>query len=262
MLVAVALAAVCLPVHAQTEPEGRPPEIVSVVVPVVGSVEGVNEVHWKTDLELRNDTRTEAEVALILPAVPEQPAILTTIPPGQSIRFTDVVGEAFGLPSALSPLIVQTRGRRSVSIVATAYGVRGIDVSRPQPIAVNYGPSYYSLRVLHGLSFSDDFRTNVGLANLGEKVASFTLALQRLPGRNLAVTRLVISPNSLVHVSIQSLFPLITHGNDFSVVIETSQTDTYVYASVIENATNSARFIQPSLGVPLAHQRIARGEQE
>ncbi|MGZ8796250.1 MAG: hypothetical protein ACXW2F_02810, partial [Thermoanaerobaculia bacterium] len=62
-------------------------------------------------------------------------------------------------------------------------------------------------------------------------------------------------PNSLWHMSIQSAFPLITSGDNFSVVVETASPDTHVYASVIENATNSARFVEPSLGAsPLGAQ--------
>lgn len=227
----------------------------TVIVPVVGSIDGINAVHWKTDVVLRNDLGTEVEVALILPAAPDQPAILTSIPPGESLRFTDVVGEAFGLPAAISPLVVQTRGRRSVTVMASAYAVRGTDSSRPQPIGVSYGdPGYAPLRVLHGLSFSESFRTNIGLVNLGEKEARFTLALQRIPGRNLALASVSLPPSSIRHTSIQSIFPLIPSGGGFSVLVESSAPSTYAYASVIENETNAARFVQPSFA-PVIEQR-------
>ncbi|MGH7487910.1 MAG: hypothetical protein ACREMY_20265, partial [bacterium] len=39
-----------------------PPQSVSVLVPIVGSVVGINNVHWKTDIDLFNDTRAEANV--------------------------------------------------------------------------------------------------------------------------------------------------------------------------------------------------------
>jgi hypothetical protein len=225
---------------------------VSVLVPVVGSILGANEVHWKTDIELLNDGRQELVVALSLPTAPDQPAILITIPPGATQRFNDVVGEAFGMEAALSPLRVQTMGRRSVRVSASVYGVRGNELTHPESIPLTYSDSYHSQRTLNGLSFSDAFRTNIGLVNLGDHEASFTLAVQRLPGRNLAVARLTIPPNSLAHTAIQSVFPLITKGDDFSVVVETSSRDTYVYASVIDNATSEARFITPVAGAPSA----------
>jgi len=86
-------------VFAQTAPQS-----VRVVVPVVGSVIGANEVHWRTALELINDSRSEVTVAVTLMTAPDQPALLTTIGPGDHIAFTDVVTEAFGADAILSPL--------------------------------------------------------------------------------------------------------------------------------------------------------------
>jgi len=235
-----------LAARGQQAPPAERPQTVSVVVPIVGSTDGPNNVRWKTDIELRNDQRSEATVSLTLPTAPDQPSIITTIPPGDTVRFPDVVGETFGFDRVLSPLVVETLGRRSVTIRATAYGVRGTEVFRPQPIAVDYSNgSAAPLRILSGLSFSDDYRTNIGLANLGDTVATFTLALQRLAGRNVAVSHIPVGPNTLYHVAIQSLFPTITAGNDFAIVIESTSRNTYVYASVVENATNTAQFVQP-----------------
>lgn len=229
--------------------QDRTPVMTTAVVPVVGTVDGVNGYRWKTDVQLRNDLRTEATVALTLPTVAGEPAMITTVPPGQSVSFSDIVA-AFGIETALSPLVVQTAGRRSVGITTTVYAVRGSEVSEPQPIFVDYNRAFPPQRTLGGLSFSDQFRTNVGVVNLSAHEAAFTLALQRVPGRNLAITHFVLAPNSIWHASIQSLFPLIPKGNDFTIVAETSASDTYVYASVISNDTNVARFIQPVFGAP------------
>jgi hypothetical protein len=231
------------------------PPSVTVLVPVVGNVAGISGV-WKTDVELRNDTAQEMVVAMSLPTAPDQPTVLLTMPAGAVQRFNDVVSEAFGLESALSPLRVQTLGRHSVQVSASVYAVRGSGLTRPEPIPVNYSDAYYPVRSLQGLSFSDDFRTNIGLANLGESSASFTLALQRLPGRNLAVARVTLPANSLWHQAVQTLFPLIRKGDDFTVVIETGSRDTYAYGSVIENSTSDARFIQPSIGAPTAEYAV------
>lgn len=250
LLVAMLLAATA---SAQT------PQSVSVLVPIVGSVVGPNNVRWKTDVELHNDTREEMFVALRLPIAPSQPAIGFTLPPGGRQTFSDVVAEAFGIDAALSPLIVETMGKRSVRVSANVYAIRSEGITRPEPIPIAYDASY-PLRTLHGLSFSDVFRTNLGLVNLGEREATFTLALQRVAGRNISVSRISIPANSLAHTSIQSLFPLITKGDDFSVVIETTAPNTYAYGSVIENATSEARFIMPSIGATNA-QYASRASQ-
>jgi hypothetical protein len=239
----VLLLAACCPLLAQ---EAAPPQTVSVIVPVVGNTDGPNNMRWKTDIELHNDLRTEATVSLALPTAPDQPAIITTIPPGQTVRFPDIVGQTFGFERVLSPLVVETMGRRSVTIRATAYGMRGTEIFQPQPISINYQSGVASpLRMLNGLSFSDTYRTNIGLANLGSEPATFTLALQRLANRNVAISRIPVAPNTLYHIAIQTLFPLITAGDDFSIIVEGSSPDTYVYASVIDNETNAAHFVQP-----------------
>ncbi|HSP15609.1 MAG TPA: hypothetical protein VLV78_12730 [Thermoanaerobaculia bacterium] len=234
--------------NAQTTVE-QPPPVSTVVVPVAGRVVGANDVHWHTDLELRNDQRSEVTVMLTMPTAPDANFLILPISPGAVIQLTDVAA-ALGLEYGLSPIVIQTNDRKSVSVRATAYGTRGTELFPPEPIAINYGSSYFPVRTLYDLSFSTVFRTNLGLVNLGEQTADFTLALQRIAGRNLAVTRISIPPNSLWHMSIQSAFPLITDGEHFAVVIETSGPQTYVYASVIENATTTARFVQASFGAP------------
>jgi hypothetical protein len=239
-----------------TAAAAQTPQSVSVLIPIVGSVVGANDVRWKTDVELYNDTREEMFVALRLPTAPDQPAIGFTLPPGGRQAFTDVVAEAFGIDSVLSPLIVETMGKRSARVKASVYAIRRGEITRPEPIPIAYS-EVYPLRTLNGLSFSDVFRTNLGLVNLGEREVTFTLALQRLAGRNISVARISIPANSLVHTPIQSLFPLITRGDDFSVVIETSAANTYVYGSVIENATSEARFIAPSIGATNAQYASA-----
>jgi hypothetical protein len=225
-------------------------EVATAVVPVVGNVFGATMVHWKTDVEITNDTGLDTDVALELPAAPEQPMILLTLGAGQSQRFTDITAQAFGIQHVLSPLRITTAGRRSVSVRATAYAMRddGSFVSPLQPLGVYIGPSFHPSRVLEDLAFSEEFRTTIGLVNFGESAADFVLALQRIPGRTLAVTRVRVGPNGIIHTSIQSLFPLITEGHGFSVVVETGTPETYVYASVIESADHAARFVSPRIG--------------
>lgn len=220
----------------------------TTVVPVVGSAYGVSSARWLTDVEIINDTGAAADVAIELVAIPDAPVFFTTLAPGQVQRFTDIVGQAFGIESALSPLRVTTGGRRSVSVRAQAYAIRGTVISSPQRLDAYGRDTWSPIRVLDNLAFSEDLRTNIGLANLGEQDAEFLLALQRVPGRNVAITYMRIGPGSLRHMSIQSLFPMMTEGSGFSVVVETPSRQTHVYASVIRNADNGAQFIAARVG--------------
>lgn len=225
-------------------------EVATAVVPVVGSVFGATMIHWKTDVEIVNDTGRDTDVALELPSAPDQPLMLLTLAAGQSQRFTDIAAQAFGRDHVLSPLRVTTAGRRSVTVRASVYAMRddGSFLSAPQPLGVYVGPSYHPTRVLDGLAFSDEYRTNIGLVNFGERDADFLLALQRLPGRTLAMTPVRVGAGGIAHMSIQSLFPLITDGSGFSIVVETLASETYVYASVIESSEHAGRFVAPRIG--------------
>lgn len=214
----------------------------TAVVPVVGSVIGATEALWKTDVELVNDTGGSVSVALELLAVPGA-AMILDLPPGGYQRFTDVVGQVFGADSVLSPLRITTGGNRSVTVRAAAYAVRGATVSRVQPLATAYRSDYAPFRSLDGLGFADDRRTNIGLVNLSGQEVDFLLALQRIPGRDLAVTHVRLGPESLLHTAIQSLFPMITRGEQFRVVVETTARDTHVYASVIDDE-QTGTFVQ------------------
>lgn len=223
-------------------------EVSTTIVPVVGSIFGPTMIRWLTDVEITNDSALPADIALELSGAPDAPAVFFTLAPGESQRFPDIVGQAFGLESALSPLRITTTSRRGVSVRAQAYALREGSVSPPQQLAVYDADTYFPVRVLDGLAFSDEYRTNVGLVNTGDRDADFTLALQRLPGRSVAVTYVRVAAGSLVHMPIQQLFPLISEGAGFSVVVETNARQTHVYASVIENLTNEGKFVVPRIG--------------
>jgi len=249
LIVAALLAATAA--AAQTQPEPAPAAeqpTATVMVPVVGKVYGAGSVEWRTDVDLINTLGRPVMVVLSLPTAPDEPTIVFQLPAGAVQRFPDVVS-AFNMDRALSPLRVRTvNSKVPIRVAATVYAIHLDDPTaavHPEPISVAYTDVFYPLRGLYGLSFSDAFRTNIGLANLADRPALFTIALQRVSGRNIAVTQLTVPPQTLWHTAIQALFPLITKGDDFSLLIETGSRDTYVYGSVIDNNTSQARFIEP-----------------
>jgi hypothetical protein len=158
-------------------------------------------------------------------------------------------------------MVKTLNSKQPIRVAATVYAVKLDDptsTTHPEPIAVAYADAFYPLRALYGLSFSDSFRTNIGLANLADRPALFTIALQRVTGRNIAVTQITVPPGTLWHTSIQALFPLITKGEDFSLLIETGSRETYVYGSVIENSTNEAKFIEPVIAATVQSAAAAQ----
>ena len=187
---------------------------VSVIVPVVGSTIGPFDTHWKTDVILYNDLKSEVTVALSLPTAPDQPAMILTIPGGRAQRFTDVVGEAFGLDNVLSPLLVQTQGSRSVRVVASAYALKADTPPSPQPIPVTDANGFFQLRTLGPIAYSESRRTNIGLIHLGEREAVITLALRGPTGEVAGASRSVLPPNTMWHLAVQQLFPGIAQGDN------------------------------------------------
>ena len=243
-LTALAAAVLSLPLRAADPPEPQ----IQVVVPVIGSVVGAGGVRWRTELQIVNNQNREMTVSLLLPTVGDDRFLVQTLGPGEGMAFHDVLLEVFGLDNVLAPLLISMTSTRPAAVLATAFGQRADSETSPQPITPLLMTPSMPTRILDGLSFSEGFRTNIGLANLGSETAEFTLALRRVEGRNVAVTDIMLPPNSLRHFPIQQLFPLITDGDNFAVYVDAPAPNTYVYASVIDNNSSEARFVSPLLG--------------
>jgi hypothetical protein len=246
-LALTALAASMLALNLQAADTAPQPQV-QVVVPVIGSVVGAGGVRWRTELRIVNNQAREMTVSLLLPTIGDDRFLVQTLGPGEGMAFHDVLAEAFGLDSTLAPLLISMTSARPAAVFAAAYGQLSDSETAPQQIVPLMATASMPTRVLGGLSFSDAFRTNIGLANLGSGTAQFTLALRRVEGRNVAVTEVVLPPNSLRHFAIQQLFPVITDGDNFAVYIEAPAANTYVYASVIDNNSSDARFVSPFVG--------------
>lgn len=223
-------------------------EPITVLVPAVGNLPGPGGIQWKSDVEIANPGSFPADVALELTTLPDAPAILLTLAPGQVERFSDLVGQVFGINGALSPLRVISASGSPIIVRSTAYAIKDDARSPLQPVNIYGSDTWFPVRVLDGLDFTDEARTNIGLLNLGDSDAEFVLALQRLTGRNVAVSHVTVRAGALLHAPIQGLFPLITKGDNFSVIVETFGQGTHVYASVVDNSTNGATFVMPRVG--------------
>lgn len=248
-LTALSLGFVASPLRSQEIRPGEPDveveiEYVSAVIPVIGHVAGFEGVEWRSDVAVRNDLSYAVDIFLSVPGVPGEPFVMQTLAPGESVTFTDASATTFGTMGYLSPLVVQTPGVQSVSVLATAYGIKDGKVTRTQIIPAVYGTTGPGTRTLRGLSFGNEYRTNIGLGNLGDTTVTLSLALQRVAGRNLAVTTVVVPPHSLIHESLQKFFPLVTEGSNFSVVVDSAYPGSYAYASVILNSTNDGTFVR------------------
>lgn len=249
-LLTVVLVALCAVNAAAQEapPEAveEPPPVIEttrVVIPVAGSVPGVNGIQWRTDVALTNPTRADLEVILTMPALPNEPFFMTTIPAGQTVILPDISRQAFGTAGRLSPLEIHTFGPVSVSVAAEAFPIKDGVPGIRQPIPVSFAPAGPGLHQLGPVTFTQQYRTNVGFVNLGETETTVMLAVQRVAGRNLAATALPLPPRSIVHAAINGLFPLLPESDNLTLIAEIDSPNVDVYASVIHNETHQARFV-------------------
>lgn len=232
------------PALSAQEPAAEPPPVISrAVVPVMGDLPGYG-VHWRSDVAIWNDMAEEVTVVVSPLPYPELFQMMT-LAPGQSILFPNVANESFGIGGRVAPLLVQTLARRSVSVAATAYGIREGALTPTQIIPVLYDELPPAVQQLGSLAMNEAYRSNIGLVNLGEAPVPFTLALQRVEGRNLAVQTVVVGPESSVHVPLNVLFPLVTEGSDLTLLVDSPAARTYAYASIVRNDTHEAYFVQP-----------------
>lgn len=217
----------------------------TATVPVVGSVRGLDDILWWTDVAVRNREAYDVEIVLTLPGVPDDPFYFTTVPAGGTISLPDVARSTFGVGSRLSPLRVTTIGPRSVTVAAVVHGLTKDGPTDPQVLTVQYGDRRSQLESITGLTINETFRTNLGLVNPTDEEALVVLALQKLAGRNLAVVRQTLPPRTHLHVPMQSVFPLLSEADNLTLVIEHTNPGAYVYASVVSNATGNARYYGP-----------------
>lgn len=213
------------------------------VVPVVAEVVGVGNVLWRSEVFLRNSGFEDLEVVLSMPGTPGEPFFFTTVSAGESLALNALISEVFGVGQAIAPLLVQTIGPRPVTVISTIRGFKSDGFTRPQVIPVLYGSRLGTSGLLPGLAINEQQRTNVGLVNYGPAPATFSVGIQVLPGRNVDATLVYVPPFSVTQRALQELFPIITEGENLVVIAESYSADTFVYASVIDNATNEPRLV-------------------
>lgn len=240
------LFAVTAPLSLRAQEESPEPVVVrTAIVPVVGSIVGIGEVRWFADVVISNPWTDPIDVILTAPSVPGDAFLFYTLRPGETMPLPDVVREAFSIQNALSPLIVQTLGQRSASVNCTVRGIGPEGAVPPQISPVMYSQPGSGFAALPGLRIDESFRTNVGLANLTDGPILAILSLQRITGRPIETVSVQLPPHSLSHRALNAIFPVVTEGNDLTLMVEFSGPGAYAYASVLRNETNAGRFVGP-----------------
>lgn len=215
------------------------------VVPVVGHTMGVDDVEWRSHLSMTNPNRGEITVGLTLMGG-EEPFFFTTLAPGQTVVLGELVGSVLGAPGVISILEVMSMGAGPVSVGVEVFGYKDGEVVARQSVPLYESALPFVSERLSGLIVSEQFRTNLGIANGGDEEAIVTLSLQRIDGRTIASVVVTVAPRSLLHSPLRTYFPLLTEGSDLTVIADVSRPEVIVYASVLSNSTHRAKFIAPA----------------
>jgi hypothetical protein len=215
------------------------------LVPVAGSIQGLGGVVWSTDVALHNPMPYDVDVVVSLVGVPDDPFIFSTIRAGDTLTFPDLPRQTFGVFGRLAPLRVQTLAASSVTVAAVVRGLTANGPTEPEVLTVQYGRFRPMLETIPALMVGDQFRTNIGVVNPSDTEAIVVMALQTVPGRSIAVVTRSIPPRTHIQVPLDTIFPLLTKGENVSLVVEQTNPEAYVYASVIANETHNARYYGP-----------------
>lgn len=219
--------------------------VTTAIVPVIGRTVGLGGVVWTADIFLTNPSTQPLDVILTAPGVDGDPFLFMTLQPGESSPLPDLAADAFGVRNDLAPLLVHTLADYSVNIDCVIRGTGPDGAVRPQVPRILYGRPSGFTSVLSGLRIDEEYRTNIGLANVGDAPATASLSLQRVTGRSLDTITVVIPPRSLRQHSLGELFPIVTEGAELTVIVEFLSPDAYAYASVLQNESHDGRFVGP-----------------
>ncbi|HEV8432125.1 MAG TPA: CHRD domain-containing protein [Thermoanaerobaculia bacterium] len=236
-------------------------------IPVVGSVPGLNNTMWRTDLNLYNNNQgTPATV--YLQYFPEGPssstallAATSSINAGAAQVSTDIASALFNNAlTGIGALRILTSG--SVFANARIYndqtangkGTFGQNVpglTRAQ--AVSQGILVGTVNSVTGnVTGSMNARTNVGLFNPSDSPTSVAMQLRTNSGATLATNIITLAPWQHMQMPLAgttgAAFPFITGDVGASAVSFLAGSPIYAYASVVDNVSGDGSFILPSVG--------------
>jgi hypothetical protein len=212
------------------------------VVPAAAHTAGVNNTNWRTDLRIVNPGSSAADATLyLLPQDSDNGArsqhVALSIPPLGQLSVTDVLAAKFNftgsaallVDSSQTALVVASRTYNQAASGAT-YGqfIPGVPVT--QALKAN------EIGQLIYVSKSDDYRTNVGFANVTALHTAVSIALY--DGNNAVLGSKAFDLLPYGQIQVNDVFAAVGAAPAAVARAEvTSGTDTVAYCSVIDNHT-------------------------
>jgi hypothetical protein len=225
----------------------------TLVVPAAANAEGVNQTHWRTDLQVKamGEEGASFTVELLESGAnnSEPESFERTLDAGASLRLGNLLDTEFGFTGTAALRVSAATGRILVSSRTYnddpegTYGqtVPGIDDS----LSTSFGESATLIQLSRSSDPAIGFRTNVGFVNLTGETIGVTVELFAAAGSSLGTVNRNLKP--FEHRQVNDVFH--AAGADdvvdgYAVVRTVSEDGHFIcYASVVDNGSGDAVFI-------------------
>lgn len=227
-----------------------PAQTWAAVVPAVSHAPGAFGSLWRTDLAAVNDEATTAGVTLTFVPVGGESATRTAeIPPGGTREWADVLASLFGVDAAASTSgVVRVASDRVLHVSSRTFSeaVDGTFGGYLPAVTAADGLVAGTTGILPQLTRTALFRTNVGVTNLGDTVASVTIRLRGTNAENLGEPVVLTVPPRGLEQAVD-VFGVAGAGDQelawATVEVTTPGALAWAYASVIDNRTGDPTII-------------------
>ena len=219
-----------------------------LLLPVVGSVEGVGGSEFDSTLFLTNPSTGIAEVEIaFLPAGgrPGPVPFKDTIAPGATRVYEHVASSVFGLENALGGVRVQSSEK--IVVTARLYERTGHDSDADTTgltvagVPPGFGIAAGESARVQGVRQSEDYRYNIFLLETTGRSAAARVAVLASDGQPLAQMQLTLLPYEQRLLSLRSLLPDVRVADGVLVVTGTGGDGRVVaMGSLIANSSNDA----------------------
>jgi len=225
------------------------------LISATAATTGVGGSNWRTELTIYNAGPSTAQVELVfVPGAGGSSQLRSLfLVPRQSVTYSNVLSDAFGLLSGAGAISISGSGvitpdLRVASRTYTegAVGTYGQDV--PGVFSEELTDSLY----LPGLESSSAYRTNIGIVNARPDASLAVLSLLDADGTFLGSTNVTLPGNNFQQASLGAYFPLVASGSRSGMTLRVSSGapgSVSAYGSVVDNRTQDPVFVQ-GVGAP------------
>jgi len=224
-----------------------------IYVPACAHVDGFNESHWRTDLELHNPGSIEARFQVLLLEFGKDNlqarSADVTLPPEYSVTRADALVDLFNFTGTAALRVVPITGSvmiggRTYNDQPTGtYGQALVGTRRAESIAA--GEHGRLIGLFHEPTLTSGYRTAVGLVNASPADVSVEVKLYNRFGVQLGTVTVPLKAYEFRQV--ERIFEQVTtqavEGGYAVVRPITAASKVFAYASVVDNLTGDPTYV-------------------